>query len=160
MLAVEGPLAFAMPENPVAYIIALGLILLMGWGGRGFFSAMKEQKREDSKSDIDLTALVRKVAAETIQELQCKVASLERSRDADGMELTQLKRRVGALENDLANATTLLRSAFAWSKSLVRYILTHVTDAKDMPGMPGDLREYDRADRAKSRRSDEPEPAV
>jgi C4-dicarboxylate-specific signal transduction histidine kinase len=83
-----------LPENTVGRLIGIMLIILLGWQGRGFSLAFREDRRRDRAEEIDLLEEVRKITKDEMQELRAELQQ-ERTRRR------KLEKRVRLLERTL-----------------------------------------------------------
>jgi hypothetical protein len=83
-----------LPENTVGRLIGIMLIILLGWQGRGFILAFREDRRRDRADEIDLLEEVRKITKDEMQELRAELQQ-ERTRRR------KLEKRVRLLERTL-----------------------------------------------------------
>jgi len=115
-------------DNPVAAVIALVLCLLLGAGGGGAVVAIRRDIRQASRDEVDLTTLVKSVAAETIGDLR---------RDVD-----ELRGRLGVVERELDRAYVIIRAAVGYAHTLLAYIALHLPNREDVPRIPPILNDY------------------
>lgn len=97
-----------MTDNPLAYVFVMVVLIVLGWGGRGFWLNLRKDKRDESTHDADLLSAVRKVAREEV------VAVAERAAEDRQYYDEQLHRervRVARLEGRVEQLTQALRSA-------------------------------------------------
>jgi hypothetical protein len=83
-----------LPENTVGRVIGIALIILLGWQGRGFILAFRQDRRADKAGEIDLLEEVRKITKDEMQEMRGELQQ-ERARRR------KLERRVRMLERTL-----------------------------------------------------------
>lgn len=115
-------------DNPIAALIALALCIFLGAGGGGAVVALRRDVRQAERDEVDLTALVKGVAAETIGDLR--------------KDIDDLRGRVGTLERELDRAYVIIRAAVGFAHTLLAYIAFHLPDRKDVPRIPPILTEY------------------
>lgn len=70
-----------LPTNPIAAVLVALILILFGSGAGGAVLALRKDKRQADKDEVDLTELVRSVASKTIQELSERVEKLQRELD-------------------------------------------------------------------------------
>jgi hypothetical protein len=92
-LLMQSPFEY-LPDNTVGRLIGIALIILLGWQGRGFILAFREDRRTDKADEIDLLEEVRKITKDEMQELRSEL-SQERARRR------KLEKRVRLLERTL-----------------------------------------------------------
>ena len=91
-----------MQPNPFEYLpgdawgklIGILLILLLGWQGKGFIQAFREDKRKEAADEIDLLEEIKKITRDEMQDLRNELQQ-ERTRRR------KLERRVRLLERTL-----------------------------------------------------------
>jgi hypothetical protein len=83
-----------LPDNTTGRLIGIALIVLLGWQGRGFILAFREDRRADKADEIDLLDEVRKITKDEMQELRTELQQ-ERNRRR------KLEKRVRLLERTL-----------------------------------------------------------
>jgi hypothetical protein len=66
-----------LPTNPWAAVFVIAMTVLFGTGTGGAFIALRKDNRQADREEVDLTQLVKKVAADTILELTQRVESLQ-----------------------------------------------------------------------------------
>lgn len=62
-----------LPDNPLAAVVVALLFLLIGGGSGGAIVAIRKDARSGDREDVDLTRLVKEVAADTISDLRAEV---------------------------------------------------------------------------------------
>lgn len=70
-----------LPANPVAAVLVILILVLFGSGAGGSVVALRKDKRQAERDEVDLTQLVRHVATQTIQELSDRVERLQNELD-------------------------------------------------------------------------------
>lgn len=98
-----------LPEDPIARLLGLVLLVVFGYGGKGFIIALRKDRRDEDRDDIDLLELVRKMTAEELKKYRdelelekAKVIELQKEMDHIRKDLTSMRIR----ESQLANAIT------------------------------------------------------
>lgn len=114
-------------DNPWALAAAV-CVLLFGGAGGGWLISYRKDRRVEKREEIDITALVREVAADTIKDLKADVADL--------------RGRVGTLERELDRAYVVIRAAVSFAHTLLAYIALHLPDRTDVPDIPPILTDY------------------
>jgi hypothetical protein len=84
----------SLPDNSVGRIIGIALILLLGWQGKGFIQAFREDRRAGQAGEVDLLEEVRKITKDEMADLRTELQQ-ERARRR------KLDRRVRLLERTL-----------------------------------------------------------
>lgn len=115
-------------DNPIAAIIGLALVILLGSGGGGALVALRKDTRAADRDEIDLTALVKGVAADTIGDMR--------------RDIEELRGRVNTLERELDRAYVVVRSAVSFAHALLAYIAVHLPERDDVPRIPPLLNDY------------------
>lgn len=109
-----------LPENPIAAVIVVLILVLFGTGAGGAVVALRKDRRQADRDEIDLTQLVREVATAQIRALSDRVEKLQSELDtvrtqsvrdmraernrADTEILlvsTRLNKRIAQLENSI-----------------------------------------------------------
>lgn len=85
-----------LPGDGWGRIVGILLILLLGWQGKGFIQAFREDKRKSQSDEVDLLEEVKKI---TFTELKALADELSKERQ----ERQKLGRRVSQLERILVS---------------------------------------------------------
>jgi hypothetical protein len=80
-----------LPDNAIGRLMGIALILLLGWQGKGFIQAFREDRRAGRAGEVDLLEEVRKITKDEMTELRQELVQ-ERNRRR------KLERRVRQLE--------------------------------------------------------------
>lgn len=80
-----------LPDDPLARVLGIFLILLIGVGGRGFLIALRKDRRLEEKDDVDLVERIKKL---TDAELQ----TMRERQDAQARQIQQLEIRLAKSE--------------------------------------------------------------
>jgi len=83
-----------LPGDGWGKLVGILLILLLGWQGKGFIQAFREDRRAEAEAEVDLLDEVKRVARD---ELRAVAEELKKER----AERQQLGRRVSQLERTL-----------------------------------------------------------
>jgi len=93
-LIAQGDIFQSLPDNTTGRLIGIALILLLGWQGKGFIQAYREDKRAGDAGEIDLLEEVRKITKDEMQDMRQELQA-ERARRR------KLEHRVRQLERYL-----------------------------------------------------------
>lgn len=86
-----------LPSDGPGRIIGLVLLALLGWGGRGFILAFREDKRKGRADNVDLIEDILKVN-------KSELDNLRRELEAERIERRKLSNRIYVLERALVAA--------------------------------------------------------
>lgn len=95
-------------DNPIVAVVVILLMVLLGWGGKGYWLNLRKDKREAADDEVDLTAAVRKVARTEIAAVAKRAAEDRRYYDE---QLRMARRDIGRLEGRVSQLTQLIREA-------------------------------------------------
>jgi hypothetical protein len=68
-----------LPDSATGRLVGIALILLLGWQGKGFIQAYREDKRAGDAGEVDLLEEVRKITKDEMNDLR-KELQAERCR--------------------------------------------------------------------------------
>ena len=131
-----------LPDNPVAAVAVVLLLVLFGVGGGGAIVALRRDDRAGKKDEIDLTELMRRVAADTIRDMREQLDDLREERDVLMIRMNNAERKIDKTQRQLEWAHDAIRSAVGYASSLLAYISVHLPDRSDVPAIPSSLREH------------------
>ena len=114
--------------NPWAALAALTVFLLIGGMGGGFIISLRRDVRMAQQSDIELTALIRSVSAETIEGMKTDIESL--------------RAEVTGLRKEISKTHVVIRVAVNYAQTLLAYIGINLPFATDVPRVPPLLEDY------------------
>jgi hypothetical protein len=132
----------SLPDNPFAAVVVALLVILFGVGGGGAVLALRRDERQSKKDEVDLTELMRRVAADTISDLQHQLEESREERDVLTIRIRRAEKRIATLENQLDWAHESIRAAVAYASALLAYIAVHLPHREDIPHVPSSLREH------------------
>lgn len=132
----------ALPDNPLAAVFVALLVILFGAGGGGAILALRRDERQSKKDEVDLTELMRRVAADTITDLREQLETSRDERDVLMIRMRNAERQIATLQGQLEWAHEAIRSAVAYASSLLAYIAVHLPHRQDVPHVPAGLREH------------------
>lgn len=70
-----------LPTNPVAAVLVIAMVVLFGSGAGGAVVALRRDRRQGNREEVDLTDLVRVVAERQIKNLSDRVEKLQEELD-------------------------------------------------------------------------------
>lgn len=87
-----------LPDNPIAAVIVAALFILLGGGAGGAFVALRKDRRQGDKDEVDLAELVRVVAGRQISDLDARVAKFQEelriANERHALEVSALQEQV------------------------------------------------------------------
>lgn len=90
-----------LPENTTGRLIGIALILLLGWQGKGFIQAFREDKRAGDAGEVDLLEEVRKITKDEMNELRQELIAERGRRRKLEVRVRQLERMIHEHNLDL-----------------------------------------------------------
>jgi len=81
-----------IPGDGLGKLIGLVLIILIGYQGRGFILAFREDKRKEAADDVDLLEEVKKITRDELRSMSDELKAERRERQKLSRRVTQLER--------------------------------------------------------------------
>lgn len=128
----------------VFLLVVSGVTTLVGGGGLvGGYVLFRQSKRDDGKTDADVTGLVRQIAKDQLLDMQQALATEQSARLDLDSRFRALEQRFRSMEDQLADATLLLRYAVSYISELQVHIAQYIKEGSPPPmEMPRQLRAY------------------
>jgi len=81
-----------LPGDGWGKLVGILLILLLGWQGKGFIQAFREDRRAEEASEVDLLEEVKKITARELRDLSDELVKERQERQKLGRRVSQLER--------------------------------------------------------------------
>lgn len=81
-----------LPGDGWGKLVGVLLILLLGWQGKGFIQAFREDKRAENEAEVDLLEEVKKITAREMRDLAAELKAERAERQKLGRRVSQLER--------------------------------------------------------------------